>query len=526
VALNGVVTSQEEGQMEGVLVSAKKEGSRMTVTVVSDNLGRYAFPVDRLEPGNYRLKMRAIGYDLDDPGVVKIETGKTAQVNLRLQKTKDLASQMTNADWMLSVPDIKKRIFDDYKFGTGCNGCHSLSVVMKSKYRGSAWLPVLRRMWSYTEASLYEPGEVRIMRPSRNLAPLKPDSEKFAEFLSSINLSSPDGKWKFELKTLPRLKGRSTKVILTEWDLPRREAQPHDAAVDPDGMVWYTDHTNAYLGRLNPRTGEIKEWLSPTADPEHPDRQTTNTVRIDPEGNPWMGVSGGIAKFDKKTEKFTVWKGIGGGPIASDGMVWGRVNTGDGDDEPRSGEAVRLDPKTGEIRRWPYPKGQPLRFYGYEPDSRGNLYLASLQYSVIGVLNGKTGEWNLYPTPTPDAGSRRGTVDSQDRFWFAEYYVGQIGMFDPKTKQIKEWKIASEPLLGGIYAVTGVDKNGEVWGGGEFTEYIVRLNPVTGEVTNYPGSSSGYMQVQKIDVDPSTASVAVWYGQSHVARIARLEPLD
>ena len=527
-ALSGVVSSQEEGQMEGVLVSARKEGSHITVTVVSDSQGRYGFPSDRLEPGNYRLKMRAIGYDLEDPGVVKVEAHQMTRLDLKLQKTKDLASQMTNADWMLSVPEIKKRVFDDFKFGTPCIGCHSLTVVMKSKYQGNAWLPVLRRMWTYTEAALHEPGDITLTHKRRTPAPMKPGAEKFAEFLSSINLGSrPDGTWPFELKTLPRLTGRSTKVILTEWDLPRREAQPHDATVDPDGMVWYADHSNPYIGRLNPRTGEFKEWLSPTANPDHPEHQTTNTIRIGPEGNPWMGVSGGVAKFDKKTEKFTVWKGVGGGPVASDGMVWGRTQPRTASD-PRGlsgGEVTRLDPKTGEIKRYPYPD-RPMRFYGYEPDSRGNLYLASLQLSVIGVLNGKTGAWELYPTPTPDAGTRRGNVDSQDRFWFAEYYVGKIGMFDPKTKQIQEWPVASEPFLGGIYCVVGVDKNGEVWGGGEFTEYVVRLNPETGEVTTYPGSSDGYMQIQKIDLDHSATSVAIWYGQSHLGRIARLEPLD
>ena len=43
-ALTGVVTSQDEGAMEGVLVSAKRAGSTITVTVVTDARGRYAFP--------------------------------------------------------------------------------------------------------------------------------------------------------------------------------------------------------------------------------------------------------------------------------------------------------------------------------------------------------------------------------------------------------------------------------------------------------------------------------------------------
>ena len=43
-ALTGQVTSTEEGPMEGVLVSAKKAGSTITITVVSDEQGRYSFP--------------------------------------------------------------------------------------------------------------------------------------------------------------------------------------------------------------------------------------------------------------------------------------------------------------------------------------------------------------------------------------------------------------------------------------------------------------------------------------------------
>jgi len=50
-ALGGRVTSQEDGPMEGVLVSAKRTGSTITVTVVTDAQGRYSFPRSRLEPG-------------------------------------------------------------------------------------------------------------------------------------------------------------------------------------------------------------------------------------------------------------------------------------------------------------------------------------------------------------------------------------------------------------------------------------------------------------------------------------------
>ena len=59
-ALTGKVSSQEEGAMEGVVVSAKRDGSTMTISVVSDSQGQYSFPQDRLEPGTYAISIRAV----------------------------------------------------------------------------------------------------------------------------------------------------------------------------------------------------------------------------------------------------------------------------------------------------------------------------------------------------------------------------------------------------------------------------------------------------------------------------------
>src|SRR3954464_3528634 len=65
VALAGQVSSAEEGMMEGVVVSAKKDGSTISVSVVTDAVGRFAFPAARLEPGHYTMKARAAGYETD-----------------------------------------------------------------------------------------------------------------------------------------------------------------------------------------------------------------------------------------------------------------------------------------------------------------------------------------------------------------------------------------------------------------------------------------------------------------------------
>src|SRR5262252_4561762 len=65
--LAGQVSSVEEGAMEGVVVTAKKAGSTIAISVVSDAEGRFSFPADKMEAGEYALRIRAIGYEIDGP---------------------------------------------------------------------------------------------------------------------------------------------------------------------------------------------------------------------------------------------------------------------------------------------------------------------------------------------------------------------------------------------------------------------------------------------------------------------------
>src|SRR5258706_15522639 len=89
--LSGTVTSQEEGPMEGVLVSAQAAGSPITITVVTDAKGNYAFPEGKLKPGTYAIRIRAAGYDHEGMASVQL-ADKPATQPLRLKKTADLAA--------------------------------------------------------------------------------------------------------------------------------------------------------------------------------------------------------------------------------------------------------------------------------------------------------------------------------------------------------------------------------------------------------------------------------------------------
>ena len=110
-ALSGQVTSDADGPkqpMEGVVVTAHKDGSIVAVSVTTDATGRYAFPENRLEPGHYTLAIRAVGYDLSAPAATDIVAEDPVVANLKLVPTKNLAGELTNAEWMMSIPGTER----------------------------------------------------------------------------------------------------------------------------------------------------------------------------------------------------------------------------------------------------------------------------------------------------------------------------------------------------------------------------------------------------------------------------------
>src|SRR5688572_18055295 len=148
-ALTGAVSSQQEGKMEGVLVTARRDGANFTVTVVSDAQGRYSFPRTHLDSGKYALTIRATGYDLAGPGVVDITAQRSAELDLTLQKTKDVTRHLTSLEWTMAMPltpEQKARL--TYQ-GASCNYCHSLQRVVRSTHTLEQWPTVIRRMSSY-----------------------------------------------------------------------------------------------------------------------------------------------------------------------------------------------------------------------------------------------------------------------------------------------------------------------------------------------------------------------------------------
>ena len=535
VAMSGQITSPAEGLMEGVVVTAKREGSKIAVSVISDAQGRYHFPAGRMEAGRHTLSIRAVGYDLESPRAAVVVASEMATVDLALRPTEDLEAQLTNAEWLESIPgsEHQKRMFES------CVRCHTLERVMRSHYDAEAWLLVLERMDGYVTSAF--PGNPQRL-PAGRVTPFAERSERQqearrqqADYLANINLSS--GKRGYDLETFPRPTGRATQVIVTEYDLPNPSTAPHDAEVGPDGMVWYVDFGRQYLGKLDPRTGEVTEYEVPEARPGNP--TGILALKLDRDGNSWGGnmFQGSIFRFDRRTEEFQVWKvpdeleqpkGAYGTRIFQinhaapershvDGKVWL---------QNRSIAGVhRLDLATGEFESFEPFLGSTRsshNLYGIQPDSHNNLWFMDFANEHIGRIDAESGEITLYETPTFDSRPRRGEVDSQDRVWYAGFGGNVIGMFDPRTEEFQEW-IPPTPRTKPYD--THVDRNGDVWTGSMFTDRVVRLTPATGEFVDYLLPGKG-VNIRRVYVDDSTTPVTLWIGSNHGASLIALQAMD
>lgn len=73
------------------------------------------------------------------------------------------------------------------------------------------------------------------------------------------------------------LRRRATRVLTTEYDLPRKTISPHDVMTNSEGVAWYSNFAGNTLGRLDPRTGVHNEYTFPTIKPG----AATGTLALD-----------------------------------------------------------------------------------------------------------------------------------------------------------------------------------------------------------------------------------------------------
>ena len=211
---------------------------------------------------------------LDGPKAVEIAAGKDAKADIKLNKTRNVMTQLTNAEWLNSAPGTHQQKL----FLNGCASCHTLQRIFMSSHTADEWKQIFTRMDGYANGSQPN-GRSCCPTGGRDRTATCVDP-KVADYFATISMNVPTRK-EFDIKTEPRPKGNATKVIITEYDLPRKEAMPHDVIVGSNGNAWYSDFGSLFVGELDPedRQGDGLRAAGSSARTSRPARSISSPIR-------------------------------------------------------------------------------------------------------------------------------------------------------------------------------------------------------------------------------------------------------
>jgi virginiamycin B lyase len=232
----------------------------------------------------------------------------------------------------------------------------------------------------------------------------------------------------------------SVQVKFDIWDVPTPGSRPHDPLATPDGALWWSGQFANRLGRLDPKTGEMKEYPIPVLGGPH-------GLINDKDGNIWYGGNWGghIGKLDVKTGEYKIYpmpdpkaKDPHTPLFDRDGILWFSVQNG--------GFMGRLDPVSGDIQLV-QPAGAPgqmpyaLRFLsdGKQP------WFSFWGTNKIATVDPKTMKVTEFVLPDPKTRIRRMGVTSDDMIWYGDWSNGKLSRFNPKTGEVKSWDGPSGP---------------------------------------------------------------------------------
>jgi len=248
---------------------------------------------------------------------------------------------------------------------------------------------------------------------------------------------------------------------VSEWPVPTPRFA-RDPAIAPDGSVYIAVMTGNKVARFDPKAQAFKEWDLPSGHRPH-------GLLVDRNGMVWTTGNGNgtIGKLDPATGKMTEFKTPSGrgGPhtlIISDDQntIWFTMQSGD--------KVASIDTKTGAIKEYASSGGP----YGLAFDKAGNVWFCRMGDNKMGRLDPKTGQMSEVDTgrgsrprrvaamPGGDAGPYAVTVDGGGLIWANEINTDTVVRFDPKTEQMRVVQLPSNNV--GIRKMV-TDASGRLW---------------------------------------------------------------
>ena len=300
-----------------------------------------------------------------------------------------------------------------------CTTCHGLNQIANS--------------WGYTKDGWQDRIATMVALPASEL-------DTISSYLATH----------YPIKNVPGavlISGPAT-VSIREWLAPTLGSRPHDSHAAADGSIWWTGQWASKLGRLDPTTGEIREFDVPAMSQPH-------GLAEDTDGNIWYTAvqKGVIGRLDPRTEQVTEY------PLNEPGTRGPHTpildkSSGNLFFTLQSGHVGRISTTSGEmvIMKTPSDNTYP---YGIRVNSQGVVWYVDFRGNRIGRVDPQTMEITEYELPDADARPRRLTITPDDAIWYTDYARGMLGRFDPQTGQVSEW-----PSPGGSdsdpYAITSI----------------------------------------------------------------------
>ena len=272
-------------------------------------------------------------------------------------------------------------------------------------------------------------------------------------------------------KRTPKLMPGSVQVTFKEWQTPTLGARSRDPIQASDGTIWWAGQWSNTIGRINPATGEQKEYPLPAKAMPH-------TVTLDAKGNVWYtgNMNGTLGVLDPKTGKVTEYKIPD--PEAKDphsaifdakGILWFTMQV--------SNRIGRFDPATGEFKivAMSVPNSRP---YGIKLAPDGAPWFSCNGRGCLVRIDPATMALQEVKVPGEKAHVRRLDFDNEGHIWYVNSGEGRLGRYNLKNGEIKEWPSPSGP---GSYPYAIVVADGIIWynESGKRPDALVRFDPKT-----------------------------------------------
>src|SRR5882672_98040 len=276
----------------------------------------------------------------------------------------------------------------------------------------------------------------------------------------------------------PKLVPGTLQVTFKEWVMPQLGERTRDPIQAADGSIWYAGQFGNLIGRLDPRTGQAKEYPLPANSMPH-------TVQLDPKGRPWYSgnKNGSIGWIDPATGKATVYKMPD--PEATDPHTIAFDKKGRVYFTFQAANMIgRLDPETGEIKlvKVAAQRSQP---YDIKFDAQDMLWVSCNARPCLLKVPPDNLDITEIKLPLPITTVRRFDIAPDGIIWYVNSGAGRIGRLNPKSGELTEWDSPSG-LRSHPYGIAVLD--GAVWynESGMRPDALVRFDIATETFQSWP----------------------------------------